>query len=339
MRADILEKYDLMDLVNQLKPVDTIEEMENNYEVLDQIFAAVVENEPNVIPLFPYCFYLAAQYDTLGDSLGVVMGSDSTEVVNLYATEEFKRICEVAYDWMQKGYIMKDYASTNETYTSLFKSGRLFATTDAPGCLSYDNKVSAATGLELTMRTLKNPLAMTSSIVKMANTVPISATEPEAAVAFMNLLYADEDVKNLISYGVKDVHYVETGDGHIDYPAGIDSSNSKYPATQPWMYGNTMFGGIWAGEDLDRDAQAAAYEAVTVTAPTLGFMFDTSSVKNEVAACKSVVTEYSESLISGSVDPEVALPEFLEKLDKSGMNSILEEKQKQLDAWLAEKGE
>ena len=35
----------------------------------------------------------------------------------------------------------------------------------------------------------------------------------------------------------------------------------------------------------------------------------------------------------GAMDPATELPAFLKKLEKSGINVIIEEKQKQLDEW------
>jgi len=39
--------------------------------------------------------------------------------------------------------------------------------------------------------------------------------------------------------------------------------------------------------------------------------------------------------MTGSVDPESKLPEFIEKLKVAGIDKIIEEKQNQLDEWVA----
>ena len=48
--------------------------------------------------------------------------------------------------------------------------------------------------------------------------------------------------------------------------------------------------------------------------------------------------EYLYQIASGSVDVEAMSKEFNEKLFKSGLQDIMDEKQRQLDAWLEEKG-
>ena len=69
-----------------------------------------------------------------------------------------------------------------------------------------------------------------------------------------------------------------------------------------------------------------------------GFIFDSSSVTNEITACNNVVAKYRASLECGSVDPEVALPEFNAELKTAGIDTIIAEKQRQLDEWLANNG-
>ena len=68
-----------------------------------------------------------------------------------------------------------------------------------------------------------------------------------------------------------------------------------------------------------------------------GFVFDSSSVQTEIANVTSVVTEMLKPLVTGSVDPETTVPQFLERLKTAGVDKIIAEKQAQLDAWNASK--
>ena len=54
-----------------------------------------------------------------------------------------------------------------------------------------------------------------------------------------------------------------------------------------------------------------------------------------MASVGAVKDEYELSLDTGAVDPEKALPEFLEKLEAAGSQTIIDEIQKQLDEWKA----
>ena len=70
----------------------------------------------------------------------------------------------------------------------------------------------------------------------------------------------------------------------------------------------------------------------------LGFTFDNINVQTETAACTAVVDEYKKGLKCGSIDVDKNLPEFLQKLKDAGIDTIIAEKQKQLDQWLKDNG-
>ena len=59
-------------------------------------------------------------------------------------------------------------------------------------------------------------------------------------------------------------------------------------------------------------------------------------LKNVITACTNVVNKYHKALVCGALDPETTLPQFNSELKDAGIDAIIEEKQAQLDAWLAE---
>jgi putative aldouronate transport system substrate-binding protein len=71
----------------------------------------------------------------------------------------------------------------------------------------------------------------------------------------------------------------------------------------------------------------------------MGYNFDTSSVSSEITAVIAEIGKYGPAINVGTVDTESMLPKFLEALDAAGMNKIIEENQRQLDAWLADQAE
>ena len=70
---------------------------------------------------------------------------------------------------------------------------------------------------------------------------------------------------------------------------------------------------------------------------TLGFLFDTTPVQDEWTAIQSVLAEYQDGLEFGILDPETELPKFIQKLKDAGVDAFIAEKQRQLDAWAANK--
>lgn len=56
---------------------------------------------------------------------------------------------------------------------------------------------------------------------------------------------------------------------------------------------------------------------------------------NEITACQNVVTKYQTGLESGILDPDETLAQMNRELKDAGLDTIIAEKQKQLDTWLA----
>jgi len=56
-----------------------------------------------------------------------------------------------------------------------------------------------------------------------------------------------------------------------------------------------------------------------------------------LTAISNVTNRYKKILETGSVAPESKLQEFIAQLEAAGIGKVIEEKQKQLDAWAASK--
>ena len=69
----------------------------------------------------------------------------------------------------------------------------------------------------------------------------------------------------------------------------------------------------------------------------MGFVLDNSNILTELAAVANVNEEYLNALNTGAVDPDVYLPMFLQAQEEAGMQTIIDEIQRQLDAFIASK--
>ena len=72
--------------------------------------------------------------------------------------------------------------------------------------------------------------------------------------------------------------------------------------------------------------------------PVYGYMFDTDPIKNELAQIKTVRTEFEKQLWSGAIqDYQSVYNNMLEKLKNAGIDKVIQEAQKQADAFMAGK--
>ena len=58
-------------------------------------------------------------------------------------------------------------------------------------------------------------------------------------------------------------------------------------------------------------------------------------VSTPVSYTHLIVDKYYNGLILGCLNPDEAIPKFNDELEKAGINTIINEKQRQLDVWLS----
>ncbi|MDO5422418.1 MAG: ABC transporter substrate-binding protein [Eubacteriales bacterium] len=275
-------------------------------------------------------------WDKLDDGLGVLMnyGEEAT-VVNLYETEEYENLVREMREWYEAGYVAKDTATATEVYSALIKAGNAFCsiTTGNPGLAEEQTQNC---GYPMGTIALTEPLATTLNVTTMLWGIPYASAEPEAAMEFLNLMYTDKDISNLLNYGIEGIHYTVQEDGTLYYPEGTEASDCTYHPEMTWIWPNTYIADQWAAATKDLGTKMNEFNRSAKKSIAMGWTFDSTTVANEVTACTNVVREYAFGLEVGAVDVDEVLPKFQQALKDAGIDRIIAEKQAQLDAWLAE---
>ena len=137
------------------------------------------------------------------------------------------------------------------------------------------------------------------------------------------------------AYGKEGVDWIRNADGTAAYPNGGDSA--EYHMSD-FMYGSILTICPWEGEDPDLRTQQRTSNAELAPSKYVGFAIDTTPVSSEVTACANIKTTYKPMLASGAYgsNTEATWEKFINELHGAGMDKILAEYQRQLDAWLAE---
>ena len=341
MRTDVLEDLGLVEKAQNL----------SSYKEFEEILAAVKSSEKwsylsgiggggnGAVVVNSNCFPGIdsfednVYYDSLGASELLVAdptGKDTTVQI-MAATDAYRATVEMGHDWYKKGYIYKDSATEKETTQQLVKSNKLFSYL-ASGELGMATSASIACGMDMTCTKILTFPITTSSCTKFTWGVPNSSSNPEAAVTFLNMMYTDARINNLLAWGIEGRDYV-IENGMACYPEGV--TEAPYHCAD-FMVGNQFLVYPWEGQDADIREQARKQMETATISAYLGFTCDTNEIQNEIAAVTSVFTEYSPQIISGIAEPEV-LDEYLDKLQKSGIDKVVETYQQQLQEWLEAK--
>jgi putative aldouronate transport system substrate-binding protein len=181
---------------------------------------------------------------------------------------------------------------------------------------------------------LTDAVVQSSSASSFMLSIARNTTDPVSAMKFINLLYTDADVMNLLANGIEGKHYVIQENGLITRPEGVTETGYQF---NQWEIGNNFLTHVWEGQDPDIWEQMKAFNASGIVSPALGFTFDQSPVKSEVAAVTNVIDQYKIGLESGTLEIEY-LDRFIRELKDAGIDRIIAEKQKQLDDWAAANG-
>lgn len=321
-RVDIAEKYGLE--MDKVRSVDD----------LTDIFSQLKEKDESITPLSSVSF---SGWDSLSDCLGVLMNPVESPVIeNLYETETYKNYCRLLNEWRHAGYrlnsdyqlqTMNNYVRTPEFFSKICNYW--------PGFPYVD---SADAGETIRCITFSDSYMTTDNLKNCVLGISANTKYPEKAMEFVNLLYTDPYVVNLLTYGIEGEHYVfvDREKKVIDYPKGINAKNSGYSQFRGYQYGNYFLTYLWNGYPEDIWEQTIQWNQTTVQSVAFGFRYDPAPVRAETAKCREITASYLPLLENGIGDYQLLLDEMNRALYDCGLQRIIDEKQRQLDAWMEE---
>lgn len=300
------------------------------------VLQIIKDNEPGVAPIVSYTAMetpgnAMLYFDPLGSTPGIMKfdGTDYT-VENMAETAEFSEMAQLMREWYEAGYFNKDVATTQETGSSQMKAGKAFSfIRNINDCYTE----SVAAGVDLVCVPLESSYMTRNSVSSNMMSLARNSENPEKAIQLMELLYTDEAIINLFTNGIEGKHYVKQATGLITKPDGVTSTG--YDSNQ-YAVGNNFLSYVWEGNDPDVWTNLQAMNEEAVKSRAMGFSFDISSVKSQVASVSNVLNQYDGGLQTGTSDPAL-LEEYVKKLKEAGIEQIIAEKQKQLNEWLETK--
>ncbi len=311
----------------------------SSFDQLGKLFEKVKAAHPEMVCLDGTSI-MALQtidwFDNLGDNFGVLENyGQTTTITNWFESEQYKNFCHIGSDWFKKGYSSQDIAVNSDSGEIKMKAGNCFSfiTAIKP---NTDVEKKAQTGYEVAVipvggNCAKSTSAVTSAMLSVAN----SAQDPQKAVQFMNWTYVSQEFNDLINWGIQGEDWVLTEDNLAAYPEGVDASSVSYHNDMGYIYPNQFAGHPWEGNPVDIWEQYEKYNSEMMTSKAYGFTFDSTPVTTEEAQLASVYEQYSKDLAFGVVDVDSKLKEFNDALYAAGLQKVMDEKQRQLDEWLA----
>ena len=337
MRIDILEELGLMEQAQSIRSVSDLDEIfqivaDNTHLVpLVANEVATVMSHPGII--FDDYFENWRAFDNLGDTLHIIRVDDNGVISNHFASDTYRRSIEIVRDWYERGFVYRDLLIASESAQTYIRNDvgfAYFAVTEIGGDISHS--IIAGTPL-LFVQVGPGPQITTGNTRAFTWAIPSASREPEGAMRFLDLMFTDARIANLLAYGIEGRDYVLLPNGLAAFPEGLDVTTVPYHH-HDHMHGNQFLKHPWYGTHPDLRSMAQAEMERIGASPFLGFSANTDDIQLEIMAVQGVIDQFRRQIESGSASLYV-YDEFVTRLEQVGANTIVEEFQRQLDEWLA----
>ncbi|GIO99504.1 ABC transporter substrate-binding protein [Paenibacillus lautus] len=305
-------------------------------EDMEAMFQTIKDNEPGVTPIVSSKFtniWEAANYDGIVANLSIPRGSKELKAVDTLEDPKFIEFYKRMFQWNQNGWFDKDILTSDaDQGMNMIKAGKAFAVAQSlkPG---KDKEMTVSLGVEVVQVETAEPFTTTGDAQGAMLGISRTSKDPARAMMFLNLLYSDPKLLNMLDWGIEGIHYVKKSDIKIDFPEGVNADTQTYPNPGGWMFGNQFNSYLWANEDPNKWEEFKKFNERAEHSIALGFAFNQEPVKSEMASIANVEKEFGASLRSGAVDPEKIIAKWKEKRKSAGFDKVKVEVEKQLAAW------
>ncbi len=176
-----------------------------------------------------------------------------------------------------------------------------------------------------------NITAMTVTHGAMA--VSAASPNPERALMVYDLLRNDPECYRLLNYGIEGVQYVLTGDGYRDTPPSYDPATQKITTNYWWGRNDNLEVRDKSGSWDKFEEKNAIYGKHKIDYPYPKIVWDISNIGPELAELNNVWGTYMGNICYGrEEDVEAYVEEFRRACKKAGIEKVIAELQRQVDA-------
>lgn len=317
-------------------------DMVKDYTDIEGYLDYVLRNNPDayniLVPFDPAGIVIALEYDNIygmqyPGSVNIQDDlSDGLAVLNQFATTEYRELFRTAVQWYDKKYINEDVLTEAADYTQAYC---WMMSTWKPGAEAEEFKRSG--NREMLCIPFGSSVMYNSWSGSNINAISSNSKNPEKCLEFLDLLYTDKDLYNMFVFGLEGTHYTKDAT-RGNYITAVENTNYSF-ADVGWQFSNQFNSYLTGSQDENVWEDTKVLNQNAEFSPIMGFVFDYSNVELELANCYTVYNEFINSLLYGILGEsfDTQYNKFLQKLEIAGVNTVVEEMQTQLDAWVASK--
>ncbi len=272
-------------------------------------------------------YYIFDVYDQLGAGLqvlGVRYDDKNAKVCFTLEQDDIYSQLQTIHEWYQKGIINPDAATLSE--------GRVYNVWRvAQGWPSAAKTVwGPQMGKDVVVAQVGDTIVSNDTVRGSLNMVSANTKYPEKCLEFLNIVNMDPKVRDMFYYGEEGVNFEYTSDNKVN-KLNQDWTMAGY--TQGTFFTVSQL----ASDEVNQWEEVKKLNENAKASVLLGFTFDYSNLKDQLANCLEIWLRYKSEILTGVLDPAQAVPEIKKELMSAGFQDVLDEAQKQVDAFLANK--
>ena len=234
--------------------------------------------------------------------------------------------------WYEQGYINPDAAVTESMPRS--QAGVVQA---GQGWFGAETIWANAIRRPVYIACFDGPYLSTSSVRGALTAVSSFTPHWREALALIQLMNTDTWYRETARYGIEGKHFERNADGTVTRT----KRGSTNMSVEAYAQGHYTLGALEASPfpevptDPDQWTKAMAHYVGATTSSAMGFVPDITPVESECLAIRQVIEEHRRELYTGTSDPDEVVPAMLSRMREAGLDRVLEEIQRQLDAFVA----
>jgi putative aldouronate transport system substrate-binding protein len=333
-RADLAEKAGIVRAPNAVKTIEDLDIL------LHELKDAYPDEKLSRVP--PLTLYLIRDewVDLAFHGLGFYLKDHKMTVRAIEQQPFYLESAKMSKKWNDYKILNLDASIDNENGAEQWRNGKMLFTITSHEWANANP--SFADPLFKQQMSLMYPDKRFVNRSVLANVLAINRNSEHAdlVLRFLDMMETDKKLYELVQYGIEGITYVLNGDA-AEYPEGIQYMSSNYLEWDSrWAFWKPRFmrstptypGDFW------RKEEEFARLPINIDSPVDGLFITDDNIKDEVARrdqTADVVGKPIEFGLANNVKQEVA--DYVEKQRANGLDKIIAETQKQVDAYLANK--
>ena len=337
-----LINLDIVDALGlDLSTVKSLDDLDPIFEKVHAAYPDVYCIEPCDLKEIAMLLYNIGPANHLENTcVGLDTKSDDKDFFSFFENEKVVSILRKYAEWGKKGYVVP--LDRKNDVNALRTEGKIFCSVGRfkPGAGAQSTNAVVRYGDMKWDENAAPIMGMKDAPAGWVTALSNTSKNKELALQVLNLFYTEPTLETLLTMGEEGVDYTVADDGFVDFVDG-GFANGVF-ANRNWQIGNSALLPVSRGyADLgltDIWQVQADFNNSAVALESAGFFFDTENVDIEMAALVNVYDEFSGILFCGVADDfDATLNQFVEKLKANGLQTVLDECNRQYDEFLANK--